>query len=307
MIGGRGPIQRRKSFAWIPACAGMTLLLMLPVAALAASAADPVAVPKLTARVTDQTGTLTSDERAALEGKLGDFEQAKGSQIAVLIVPSIGPEAIEEFAGRVTDEWKLGRKGVDDGVLLVIAKQERKIRIQTGRGVQGTLTDALAKRIAADIVAPRFRSGDFAGGLGAGVDAIMKAIEGEQLPLPEEKRLQPRVDTISSYSNFLWIGFFVVPIVGMALRSLTGRVVGAGLTSGLTGLAAWLVFSSIAFGLAAAVLAFLFTLFTGSGGGRGGGFIPGGFGGGGWGSGGSGGGFSGGGGGFDGGGASGDW
>ena len=307
MIGGRGPIQRRKSFAWIPACAGMTLLLMLPVAALAASAADPVAVPKLTARVTDQTGTLTSDERAALEGKLGDFEQAKGSQIAVLIVPSIGPEAIEEFAGRVTDEWKLGRKGVDDGVLLVIAKQERKIRIQTGRGVQGTLTDALAKRIAADIVAPRFRSGDFAGGLGAGVDAIMKAIEGEQLPLLEEKRLQPRVDTISSYSNFLWIGFFVVPIVGMALRSLTGRVFGAVLTSGLTGLAAWLVFSSIAFGLAAAVLAFLFTLFTGSGGGRGGGFIPGGFGGGGWGSGGSGGGFSGGGGGFDGGGASGDW
>src|ERR1700687_473106 len=126
--------------------------------AAAPTASEPIAVPKLTAHAVDLTGTLSAPEREALDGKLAAFEAAKGSQVAVLIVPSIGTETIEEFAGRVTDEWKLGRKAVDDGVLLVIAKQERKIRIQTGRGVQGTLTDALSRRIAADIVAPHFRS-----------------------------------------------------------------------------------------------------------------------------------------------------
>jgi uncharacterized protein len=290
--------------------AGMALSL----AALAATPTDPIPVPKLTARVIDQTGTLTAPERAGLEEKLRAFEQARGSQVAVLIVPSIGPEAVEEFAGRVTDEWKLGRKGVDDGVLVVIAKQERKIRIHTGRGVQGTLTDALSKRIASDIIAPRFRSGDFAGGIDAGVDAIMKAIEGEQLALPAQGKGQGKVDTLSSYSNFLWLGFFLVPIVGMALRAMVGRFFGAGLTSGVTGLAGYLVFGSLAFGLVAALLAFLFTIFLGSGvasaarrGGWGGGYIPGGFSGGGGSFGSGGGGFSGGGGGFDGGGASGDW
>ena len=275
-----------------------------------------IPVPKLTARVIDQTGSLTSSERAALEAKLKAFEDAHGSQIAVLLVPSIGTEAIEEFAGRVTDEWKLGRKGVDDGVLLVVAKQERKLRIQTGRGVQGTLTDALSKRIVSDIIAPHFRNGDFAGGIDAGVDAIMKAIEGEQLPLPEAKPHGGKVDAVSSYSDFLWIAFFLVPVVGMVLRGMLGRFFGASATSGLTGLAAWLVFGSLAFGIVAGIGAFLFTLFVGSGLGRGvnrggwGGGWPGGFGGGGFGGGGfsgGGGGFSGGGGSFDGGGASGSW
>ena len=284
--------------------------LLLALAALA-----QVAVPKLSARVTDQTGSLTATERDALEAKLAAFEQAKGSQIAVLMVPSIGGEAIEDYAGRVTDEWKLGRKGVDDGVLFVVAKQERKMRIHTGRGVQGTLTDALSRRIIADVVAPRFRTGDFAGGVDAGVDAIMKAIEGEQLPLPAQQKASRKVDTISSYSNFLWIAFFAVPIVAVVLRSIVGRFVGAGLTSGITGFAAWIVFGSLAFGIVAAFVAFLFTLMSGTqmarGAGRrgnwGGVFIP--SGGGSWGGGGGfgGGGFSGGGGGFDGGGSSGSW
>jgi uncharacterized protein len=278
--------------------------------ALAAGAADDVAVPRLAARVTDSTGTLTVAERAALEAKLEAFEKAKGSQVAVLIVPSIGTETIEEYAGRVTDEWKLGRKGVDDGVLLLVAKQERKIRIQTGRGVQGSLTDALSRRIVADIVAPRFRTGDFAGGIEAGVDSIMKAIEGESLALPEPRKTGRKVDTVSSYSDFLWIAFFAVPVVAVVLRGILGRFLGAGVTSGLTGVAAWLVFGSLAFGGVAALIAFVFTLFSGALG-RGG-FIPGGmggFGGGGFGGGGGGGGggFSGGGGGFDGGGASGSW
>lgn len=278
-----------------------------------ASAQTPV--PKLTARVVDQTGSLTASERERLEAKLRAFEEKRGSQVAVLLVPSIGTETIEEFAGRVTDEWQLGRKGVDDGVLLVVAKQERKIRIHTGRGVQGTLTDALSKRIVSDIVAPRFRNGDFAGGIEAGVDAVMKAIEGEELPLPQATPSHGKVDAVSSYSDFLWIAFFLVPVVGMVLRGMFGRFFGASATSGLTGIAAWLVFGSLVFGVAAAVLAFAFTLFTGSGlargagrGGWGGGGFPGGFGGGSWGGGGGGGGgFSGGGGSFDGGGASGSW
>jgi uncharacterized protein len=293
------------------------LLLAAALLSLAATAApgDVVPVPPLSAHVIDQTGTLTPNERAALDDKLRGFEQARGSQVVVLIVPTLGGEAIEDFAGRVTDEWKLGRKGVDDGVLFVIAKQERKLRIHTGRGVQGTLTDALSKRIVSDLVAPRFRTGDFAGGIDAAADAIMKAVEGEGLSLPEPPKAQRKVDSISSYSDFLWIGFFVVPIVAMVLRGILGRLGGAGATSGLTGVAAWLVFGSLGFGAVAAVLAFLFTLFAGSGMARGlnrGGGFPGGFGGGGFGGGGGGGlggggGMSGGGGGFDGGGASGDW
>ena len=295
--------------SWIPALAG--ILLLVPV--LLARAEIPV--PKLAAHVTDSTGTLTVAERQALEAKLTSFERDRGSQVAVLLVPSLGGETIEDFAGRVTDDWKLGRKGIDDGVLFVIAKQERRMRIHTGRGVQGTLTDALSRRIIADVVAPRFRSGDFAGGIDAGVDAIIKAIEGEELALPAQKSASRKVGTISSYSNFLWVAFFAVPILGMILRGIVGRAGGAGLTSGLTGVAAWLVFGSIAFGVVAALLAFFFTLFLGSpmanrvgrGGWGGGGFGGGGFSGGGGGFSGGGGGFSGGGGGFDGGGSSGSW
>ena len=294
----------RSARAWAWAAAAL-------LAVGAALAQDVIPVPRLVARVTDQTGTLSAAQREALEERLRAFESAHGSQVAVLLVPTLGGEAIEEFAGRVADTWQLGRKGIDDGVLFVVAMQERRMRIHTGRGVQGTLTDALSKRIVAENVAPHFRAGDYAGGVQAGVEAILKAVEGENLPAPARKPPAPRTDGISSYANFLMLGFFLVPIVAMVLRGIFGRLLGAGVTSGLTGFAAWLVFGSLAFGIVAAVLAFVLTLLSGSGfarsarhGGWGG--FPGGgggFGGGSWG----GGGFSGGGGGFDGGGASGDW
>ncbi len=282
-------------------------------AALVATAGfAAVAVPKLEARVTDLAGTLTAPQREALESKLREFETRRGSQVAVLIVPSIDDETIEEFAGRVTDEWKLGRKGIDDGVLFVIAMKERRMRIHTGRGVQGTLTDALSKRIVSDLVTPHFRTGDFAAGIDAGADAIMKAIEGEELALPQPSS-HGKVETQSSFGDLAMLAFFAVPVVGMVLRSMFGRFFGATATSGITGVAAWLLLGSLAIGIVAAVAAFLFTLIGGTGagrsvGGRGwGGIVPGGFGGGSWGGGGGGGGFSGGGGGFDGGGASGSW
>jgi len=291
--------------------AGAAVLFLLAAAAFAADPTDPIAVPKLTGRVVDLTGTLSAPERDALAAKLAAFEGARGSQVAVLLVPSIGTEVIEDFATRVTDEWKLGRAGVDDGVLFVIAKQERKLRIQSGRGVQGTLTDALSKRIIVERVTPRFRTGDFAGGIDAGVESIMKAIEGEALPPPAQKKSSGRpVSVVSSFENFLWLAFLVVPVAGLVLRSLLGRFLGAGLTGGVTGLAAAFVFGSVVFGVVAAIGAFILVL--GMGAGRlargGGGWTSGGSwggGGGGWSSG--GGGFGGGGGGFDGGGASGDW
>jgi uncharacterized protein len=279
------------------------------IAALSAVAAlAATSVPKLATRVTDLAGTLSAAQRDALESKLAAFENQRGSQVAVLIVPTIGDETIEEFAGRVTDEWQLGRKGVDDGVLFAIAMKERRMRIHTGRGVQGTLTDALSKRIISDVVSPRFRNGDFAGGIDAGVDAIMKAIEGEELPLPKEAPSRGKVDSTSSFGDFAVFALFAIPIAGMVLRSIFGRFFGATLASGITGIVAWLLIGSLVIGIAAAIFAFVFTLMGGSGIGRAvgrGGYFPGG--GGSWGGGGGGGGFSGGGGGFDGGGASGSW
>jgi uncharacterized protein len=295
--------------AWIPALAGILFL--------AFGARAEIPVPKLTAHVTDSAGTLTAGERQALEDKLTAFEKARGSQVAVLVVPTLDGEAIEDFAGRVTDEWKLGRKGLDDGVLFAVAMKERRMRIHTGRGVQGTLTDALSRRIIADIVAPRFRTGDFAGGIDAGVDAIVKAIEGENLALPERKPASGKVDTISSYSDLFFMALFAIPFVGMILRGMFGRVGGAGITGGIAAFAGWVILGSVVAAVVIAILAFLFTLVLGSGvvprsrgrgGGWGGGYIP--SGGGSWGGGGDfggGGGFSGGGGGFDGGGSSGSW
>lgn len=290
--------------------------LLLALAALAASAADTIPVPKLTGRVVDLSGTLDRSQQEAIAAKLAAFERAKGSQVAVLLVPTLGNETIEEFATRVTDEWKLGRAGVDDGVLFVVAKQDRRMRIQTGRGVQGVLTDALSRRIIDERVAPRFRAGDFAGGIDAGVDAILKAIEGEALPEPA--KAAPRGDAASwaSVENFLFLAFVAVPVAGAILRSLLGRFLGAVLTSGITGFAAWLVLGSVFLGVIAALVSFFAVLLMGvSGlsarrGGPGGSWGGGGWssgGGGGWSSGGDGGGFSGGGGGFDGGGASGGW
>src|SRR5579859_2064693 len=227
-------------------------------------AAQEIAVPKLTARVIDQTGTLSGAQRADLEARLAAFEKSRGSQVAVLVVPTTGGEAIEEFAGRVADTWQLGRKSVDDGVLFVVAKNDRKLRIHTGRGVQGTLTDALAKRIVSDIVAPRFRAGDFARGIDEGVDAIMKAIEGEDLPLPKAAS-SPGAAHASFPGDFLVLAFFIVPFVALVLRGIFGRFFGAGITSGLTGVAAWLIVGSLGVGIVAALVAFFMTLFMGTG------------------------------------------
>jgi uncharacterized protein len=282
-------------------------LLLVP----RAVAADLVPVPPLTGHVVDLTGTLTSGDLGLLDARLAAFEAEKGSQIAVLIVSSTQPEAIEQYSIRVAEAWKLGRKKVDDGAILLVAKQDRALRIEVGYGLEGALSDLVSKRIVSDIIAPQFKQGDFAGGIGAGVDAMLKVVQGEALPAPT-RNPRPGGHGLpgGGFGMALLFGGFVLS--GL-LRATLGRVRGGLATGGAVGVLGYLMLGSVFLGAAAGIIALLFTLFNqgggGSGlrGGRGGGFGGGlgGFGGGG--GGGFGGGFGGGGGGFGGGGASGRW
>lgn len=262
------------------------------------------AIPPV-ARVVDQTGTLSAGQKAALERTLEAFETRKGSQIAVVMVRTTGGEPIEQYALRVAEQWKPGRKRVDDGALLVIAKDDRALRIEVGYGLEGALNDATAKRIVSDIITPRFREGDFSGGIGAGVERMIRVIDGEPLPAPA--RGAPAVD--GDLFQYLPVVLVAALVIGGLLRAVLGRALGAAVTGGAVGFLAWILAGTLFVGILAGLVAFFFTLVGGFGG-RGG--FPGGhYGGGRWGggSGGSwgGGGFSGGGGGFGGGGASGRW
>ena len=265
-----GAIARWLAGLWLACC-------FLP-----AGAQDLAPVPPLQARVTDTIGMLTPSQRTTLENVLKEQEERTGNQIAVLLMGSTAPESIEQFSIRVADAWKLGRKGVDDGVILLVARDNtpalRRLRIEAGRGVQGSLTDAQSRRILDEVIAPHFRQNDFYGGLSAGVSAIAALIDKENLPAPRAQQASED-EGLGSWLPFLLFAlFFIVPMFmrGGRRRRLGGndwgRNAGIILGSGI-----------------------------GSSMGSRGGFGGGGFGGGG------GGGFSGGGGGFDGGGASGNW
>ncbi len=264
-----------------------------------------VAVPPLTGRVVDLTGTLSADQAATLEQKLKEFEDRKGSQLAVLIVPTTQPETIEQYSLRVAEQWKLGRKKVDDGALLIIAKNDRKLRIEVGYGLEGALNDATSKRIIDEIITPKFRSGDFAGGISDGADRILKVIDGEPLPAPEPKREPIDLSAIGEYFPFLFIGTLMA---GGIFRALLGRLLGSLVAGGGIGLVMWFLVGALPLAALAGLIVFVLTLIgdtlvSSGGGGRGG--YGGGFSSGGSSS--SGGGFSGGGGSFGGGGASGSW
>ena len=263
------------------------------------------AIPKLESRVTDLTGTLTAGEQADLEQKLAAFEARKGTQVAVLVVPTTHPEEIEQYSIRVVEAWKLGRAKPDDGVLLLLAKDDHKVRIEVGRGLEGALTDATSNRIIDETMLPLFKQGQYAAGLDAGVTRIVQVADGEALP-PPDKSWKGSGGALWNALPALFIGFMVASSI---LRAMLGRIGGATATAGLMGVVAWffsqLLFAALGVGVAAFLLSLVFGLSGGAGwssGGRmGGGF--GGFGGGGFG----GGGFGGGGGSFGGGGASGSW
>jgi uncharacterized protein len=278
-------------------------LLVLCLGALLAHAQVPV--PPLASRVTDLTGTLSGEAVNRIEAKLADFEAKKGSQISVLIVPTTQPEEIEAFGIRVADAWKLGRKGVDDGAILLIAKNDRRVRIEVGRGLEGALPDAIANRIIEETIAPHFKLGDYDGGVEAGVDRIVSVVDGEPLPEPDRKWESHG----SGLGNALPLLLVVVVVASGVLRSVLGRLLGSVATGGVAGMLAWFLSHVLPIGVGAGVLGFLFAMLLGgsrgwTAGGGGWGGIGGGFGGG---RGGGGGGFSGGGGGFSGGGASGSW
>lgn len=272
-------------------------VLLLALAAPFAARAE-VAVPELKQRVTDLTGTLAPDTVSRLENTLAQFEAAKGSQIAVLMLPTTEPEDISQFGIRVAEQWKVGRKGVDDGAILIVAKDDRTVRIEVGYGLEGVIPDAIAKRIIEEDIVPRFKQGDFSGGVEAGVSRMMRLVEGEPLPPPRASSAV-EADGMDKLVLFLFAGI----IGGKILGAVLGKGIGSSLAAVGTGALAWMVSGMFFFGIIAAVLVLFMTLAGGRGGGHWG---SGGFGGGSWGGGG-GGGFSGGGGGFGGGGASGRW
>ncbi len=288
--------------------ARLALALFLAAAGvLAVAAQDLVPVPSLSGRVTDLTGTLTRDQAADLENDLARFERERGSQIAILLVPSTQPEPIEAYSIRVAEAWQIGRKGIDDGVIVLVAKDDRRLRLEVGYGLEGVLPDAVAKRIVDEVITPRFKQGDFYGGLKAGIGAIEALIAGEPLP-PPAARSGRGESYWERFEELLVIGIIAATVVGGILRVVLGRLVGSLATGGLVGALAWAVTGSLAAALVAALLVLVFVLAMGGGGRRYYGWPGGGWGGrgGGWGSSG-GGGFSGGGGGFGGGGASGNW
>jgi uncharacterized protein len=277
-------------------------------------------VPLLSARVIDQTGTLDAAQLQALEAKLTAFEQSRGAQIVLLMVASTLPEDITDYTQRVGDSWKIGRKDIGDGLLVVVAKNDRKVRIATTKTLEGALPDLATKQIIDNAITPRFKQGDFAGGLNAAADQIMARISGENLPAPAARSQNSSGQGIAGFqwTDLAVFLFFAVPIGARVLGAVIGRKAGAVATGGAVGVLTWLFTSSLLLAGGAAVIGVLFALVASLGAlsglgssKRSGGWSSGGFGGGlggGGGFGSGGGGFSSGGGGnFGGGGSSGSW
>ena len=298
--------------------------LVLAAAALCIGASpvqDLQPVPALSARVIDQTATLSASQSAALEARLAAFEAASGPQIVVLLVRGTAPEDIAAYAHRVAESWQIGRREVGDGVLLLVAKDERRVRIEVAKALEGAIPDLAARQIIDNALRPAFRADDYAGGIGLAVDQLMQRIRREGLPAPAA---QGRGGDGSSLENLVILLFMAVPIAGGLLKALFGRKLGSLLAAGGAGGVAWWFTASLLAAAAAGLAALALVGLLGVGsvlrriGGQGGSRSSGGWsagagsggwsGGGGWGGGGSGGGFSSGGGGdFGGGGASGNW
>lgn len=276
-----------------------------------------VAIPPLRGPVTDVTGTLTTEQIASLDRQLRDLQARKGNYMAILLVPTTQQEPIEQFSLRVAEAWKLRRAGVNDGLLIVVAKQDRAVRIEVDYGLEGAVPDVLANRIIEQVIVPRFRAGDYFDGLQQAVERLTALIEGEPLPAPEA----PRAPAPQGIGSLLPVLLMVVLVGGGILRRALGTFGGASVTAGIAAAIVWFLTSTLVIAIGAAVIAFVVALLGGGGGGgwtsgrrRGGGFgwpgggwSGGGFGGGGWSGGGGGGWGGGGGGGWGGGGASGRW
>lgn len=298
------------------ACGALLLLAAASSGAIGAAWDAPkdglVPIPPLTSAVTDLTGTLSAADREALEAKLRDWQARTTNQLVVVVLPSTAPEAIEQYSIRLADAWKIGQKGQDNGAILLVAKDDKRMRIEVGYGFEGVLTDLTSRRIIAENIAPEFGKGNFAAGINAGVDRIIEVV-GKGEPLPAAAPRKPASPRGFDFGTMLIVLLVAAPVLGGILRSIFGKFGGSVVGGGIVGAVAWFLAASLLIAGAAAVIGFVIMLFTGIAGRGGPGiFIPGGrggFGGGGFGGGGfgGGGGFSGGGGGFGGGGASGGW
>ena len=304
------------------ASAARAFVLALLLCWVAAAAAE-VGVPPLSGRIVDLTGTLSDGFISQQSARLRDLELRKGSQVAVLIVPTTQPETIEQYSLRAAETWKIGRRKIDDGALLVIAKNDRKLRIEVGYGLEGALTDVSARRIIDEVIVPRFKTGDFEGGVAAGLTRMIGVIDGEPLPAPAPEAEHAEIDAGVLGFIFSPFGLLAYAAVAAIMRGLFGRLLGSTATAGVIGGVAWWLLGSLALSGVLGVAAFFLTMFgdsilsssmqAGRNNRRGGGYS----GGGGWSGGGGGwssdssssdsGGFSGGGGSFGGGGASGSW
>lgn len=303
----------------------LLVLLLCPWAGLRAQPLQPV--PTLSSRVIDQTGTLDAEQAGALQARLAEFEAQHGPQIVVVIVHSTLPEDITDYTQRLGDAWKIGRRDVGDGLLLVVAKDDRKVRIAPAKALEGAVPDLAARQIIQQQITPAFRSGDYAGGLNAAVDALMARIRGEHLPAPEPRSSTGRdaADGGWQWEELMMFFFVGVPVMGAVLTGVLGRKLGSVASAGIAGGLAWWLTASLLLGAGAALVAIVLVGLLGIGASNRGStrlarrsrigagpviFTGGGLGGGhsgGW-TGGGGGGFSSGGGGdFGGGGASGDW
>jgi uncharacterized protein len=288
-----------KMFSWLSRW-NFALLLLVAISIFTLNAfAALVPVPPINQRVTDLTQTLSAEQSSYLENKLANFEREKGSQIAILLVPSTQPEDISQYSIRVVDAWKLGRANQDDGVLLLVAKDDRKVRIEVGYGLEGAIPDITAKRVIREIISPNFKQGNIFGGLDQATSQIMSLIDGEALPAPDR-----RASGTASIENLLPLLLIGGMVLGGVFRAIFGSFFGGALTGGAIGFLAWVLGGGLVMAVIFGIVAFFMTIMGlanvgqmggmgggGFGGGRSGGFDP----------------FGGGGGGFGGGGASGDW
>ena len=236
--------------------AAIAALLLCLAFAIAAQALQPV--PPLTGRVVDLTGSLNPEQSAGLDARLRDFEHRKGSQLAILIVPATQPEAIEQFSIRVAEQWKVGRKNIDDGAILVIAKNERTLRIEVGYGLEGVLNDATCKRIIDDLIVPYFKNADFYGGISAGIDAMMKAIDGEPLPEPSHRNRPAMIDDSLAQA---WPLLLVIALaLSRFARGLLGPLPGALVVGGLLAAVSWMLLGIVFIATLAGIAGFVITL-----------------------------------------------
>ncbi len=238
-------------------------ILLLACSALAAQAQPLQPVPPLTARVIDTTGTLDEADKAALEAKLAALEQDKGSQVVVLMVPTTAPEDIAAFANRVGNDWKIGRRDVGDGLIVLVAVQDRRMRIEVAKTLEGAVPDIAAKHIIDEAMAPHFRQGDYAGGLDAAIDQLGARIRGEPLPPVAPPGSRGAGDDRLDLFDVMVLLFVLVPVFTVVARGILGRKLGALATGGGVGFLVFVMTTSIALALGAGLLALIFALFSG--------------------------------------------